>query len=67
MKGLRYQKRIMLLPFLWINISKSSVSVTIGCRFVKLNIGKQGLWVTGSMVGSGWSVRAKVGSENKDK
>lgn len=40
-KGLRYQKRIRVLPFLWVNISKASFSITIGNRFVKLNIGRR--------------------------
>lgn len=58
--GIRYQKRITLLPFLWLNLSKTGVSVTVGCRFIKLNIGRRGLWLTGLLVGSGLSYRKKV-------
>ncbi|WP_268810102.1 DUF4236 domain-containing protein [Vibrio parahaemolyticus] len=50
MKGLRYQKRIKVLPFLWVNISKSNFSITIGNRFIKFNIGRRGLWFSGSLV-----------------
>ncbi|HEJ2458014.1 TPA: DUF4236 domain-containing protein [Vibrio cholerae] len=60
MKGLRYQKRVRVLPFLWLNISKTGVSVTLGGRFVKLNIGRQGVWLSGSLVGTGLSWRRKV-------
>ncbi|MBT2909682.1 DUF4236 domain-containing protein [Vibrio anguillarum] len=60
MKGLRYQKRVRVLPFLWLNLSKTGVSVTLGGRFVKLNIGRQGVWLSGSLVGTGLSFRKKV-------
>lgn len=65
MKGLRYQKRIRVLPFLWVNISKASFSITIGNRFVKLNIGRRGVWFSGSFVGTGLSFRKKVSVDKK--
>ncbi|MDF5600800.1 DUF4236 domain-containing protein [Vibrio parahaemolyticus] len=68
MKGLRYQKRIKVLPFLWVNISKSNFSITVGNRFIKFNIGRRGLWFSGSLVGTGLSFRKKVPlNTNKDK
>ncbi|MFW1108327.1 DUF4236 domain-containing protein [Vibrio parahaemolyticus] len=65
MRGLRYQKRMRVLPFLWLNVSKSSVSVSIGCRYVKLNIGRRGVWFSGSFVGTGLSFRKKVSVDKK--
>ncbi|EKO3621954.1 DUF4236 domain-containing protein [Vibrio metschnikovii] len=66
MKGLRYQKRIRVLPFLWVNISKASFSIAIGNRFVKLNIGRRGVWFSGSLVGTGLSFRKKVPLQKKE-
>ncbi|MBY7719651.1 DUF4236 domain-containing protein [Vibrio parahaemolyticus] len=43
MKGLRYQKRIKVLPFLWVNISKSNFSITIGNRFIPNQLEDAGL------------------------
>lgn len=60
MKGLRYQKRIRVLPFLWVNLSKTGISFTIGCQYVKLNVGRRGVWLSGSWVGTGISVRKKL-------
>ncbi|EKO3439436.1 DUF4236 domain-containing protein [Vibrio fluvialis] len=65
--SVRFQKRITLLPFLWLNLSKTGFSLTIGCRFIKLNIGRRGLWLTGSLVGTGLSVRKKLGTTSNKK
>jgi hypothetical protein len=65
MKGLRYQKRVKLLPFLWLNISKNGKSVTLGGRWLKVNIGRRGVWLTGSMAGTGLSYRKQVGTTSK--
>lgn len=65
LKGVRLQKRIRVLPFLWINLSKSGYSVSIGSKWVKLNIRRGGVWLTGSLVGSGISYRKKLPKSNK--
>ncbi|WP_080176049.1 DUF4236 domain-containing protein [Photobacterium toruni] len=57
---IRYQKRIRFLPFLWFNVSKGGFSVTVGCRYIKLNVGRRGVWLSGSLVGTGLSVRKKL-------
>ncbi|UTM60477.1 DUF4236 domain-containing protein (plasmid) [Photobacterium sp. CCB-ST2H9] len=55
MKGLRFQKRIRILPFLWINLSKSGVSFTVGGRNLKLNFGKKGAVASVNVPGTGVS------------
>lgn len=60
MANVRFQKRIRLLPFLWLNLSKTGTSLTFGCRFLKLNFGKRGIWITGSLTGTGLSIRHQL-------
>lgn len=37
-KGVRFQKRKRLLPGVWLNFSKTGVSVTIGGSLLSFNI-----------------------------
>lgn len=67
MANVRFQKRIRLLPFLWLNLSKTGTSLTLGCRFLKINVGKRGIWLTGSLTGTGLSVRHQLKKPNGDK
>lgn len=64
---IRYQKKVRVLPFLWINVSKGGFSVTVGCRYIKLNVGRRGVWLSGSLVGTGLSVRKKLSMPKKAK
>ena len=63
--SVRFQKRIRLVPGLWLNLSKTGYSITIGCRFVKLNMGRRGIYLTGSLVGTGLSVRKRIRKAKK--
>ena len=56
----RFQKRIKILPFLWFNVNKKSVSMTLSLGFIKLNLGKRGLWLSGSIKGTGLSARKQI-------
>ncbi|MGL5103043.1 MAG: DUF4236 domain-containing protein [Plesiomonas sp.] len=67
MAHMRFQKRMRLLPFLWLNLSKTGTSVTLGCRFLKVNIGKRGIWLTGTLPRSGLSVRHQLKKPKTDK
>ncbi|WP_413113397.1 DUF4236 domain-containing protein [Thaumasiovibrio sp. DFM-14] len=60
MKGIRYQKRIKILPGIRLNLSKTGRSLTIGGRFLKLNFGRRGVWFTGSLSGTGLSYRKQI-------
>ena len=61
LKGLRFQKRLRILPGLRINLSKSGASTTIGPRGAGVNIGKDGITTNAGLPGSGLSYRQKVG------
>lgn len=61
LKGLRFQKRLRILPGLRINLSKSGASTTLGPRGAGVNIGKDGITTNAGLPGSGLSYRQKVG------
>jgi len=62
LKGLRFQKRISILPgLLRINLSKSGVSASAGPRGADINIGKNGVTTNAGIPGTGLSYRQKVG------
>ena len=53
--GLRFQKRIKLLPWVWLNISKSGFSFSFGPSGLSVNIGKKGTKITAGIPGTGVS------------
>jgi hypothetical protein len=57
---IRYRKRIRILPFAWLNISKTGFSVSIGMRGLLLNIGQGGIYVSGAFLGTGLSIRKRI-------
>ena len=58
MKGLRFQKRITLIPrLLALNISKSGVSLTFGPPGASVNVGRDGVHGTVGAPGTGLSYR----------
>ena len=61
LNGLRFQKRLRILPGLRINLSKSGASTTLGPRGAGVNIGKDGITTNAGLPGSGLSYRQKVG------
>jgi hypothetical protein len=65
LKGLRFQKRLKLLPGLKINLSKSGASATIGTKGAGVNIGRDGVTTNAGIPGTGISYRQKLGSRNK--
>ena len=52
---LKFRKRIRLLPGIWLNVSKSGVSTSIGGKGATVNIGKRGTKSTLSIPGTGLS------------
>jgi hypothetical protein len=40
--GMRFQRRIRILPWLYLNLGKGGFSISIGPRGAKLTIGKRG-------------------------
>jgi hypothetical protein len=59
-KGLRFQKRLTILPGLRINLSKSGVSASLCPRGADVNIGKDGVTANAGIPGTGISYRQKV-------
>lgn len=60
-KGLRFQKRIGILPGVRINLSKSGASASVGPRGADVNIGRHGVTANAGIPGTGLSYRRKVG------
>lgn len=58
---LQFRKRIKILPGVYINLSKSGVSLTLGPKGLKYNIGAKGQYVTASLPGTGVYMREKIG------
>lgn len=55
MKGLRFRKRVRLLPGVHANISKSGLSTSFGVPGATVNRGKRGTMMTVGLPGSGLS------------
>lgn len=67
MKGLRFRKRVMVFPFVWLNFGVSGFnSVTLGVRGLSLNIGRSGVYFTLSIIGTGISYRKQLYTTSKN-
>ena len=53
--GMRFQRRIRILPWLYLNLGNGGVSISIGPRGAKMTIGKRG--VKGSIGVPGTGIR----------
>ena len=60
LRGLRFQKRLQLLPGVRINLSKSGASASVGPRGADVNIGPRGVTTNAGLPGTGLSYRSKV-------
>ena len=60
MKGLRFWRRISLLPGVQLNLSKSGPSVSLGRRGAKITVGRGGTRTTFGLPGSGLSVTRRI-------
>jgi hypothetical protein len=60
-RGLRFQKRLSILPGVRVNLSKSGASTSIGPRGADGNIGRDGVTTNAGIPGTGLSYRQKVG------
>jgi len=61
LRGLRFQKRLQVLPGVRINLSKSGASASVGPRGADVNIGSHGVTTNAGIPGTGISYRSKVG------
>ncbi|WDG45688.1 DUF4236 domain-containing protein [Pseudomonas chlororaphis] len=53
--SMRFQRRIQILPWVWLNISKSGFSFSFGPPGLSVNLGKKGTKVTAGLPGTGLS------------
>ena len=51
--GIRFQRRIRILPWLYLNLGKNGVSFSVGPRGAKVTIGKRGVRGSVGLPGSG--------------
>lgn len=59
--GLRFQKRIKILPGVYINLSKSGVSASVGGHGATVNVGSTGKkMITVGLPGTGLSYRVPI-------
>lgn len=62
-----FRKRVKIIPGIYLNLSKSGVSTTIGVRGANVNIGKKGTYLNTSIPGTGISNRQKISGKNRNK
>lgn len=55
--GLRFRRRLRLGKGIWLNLSKSGTSLSVGGRGVTVNFGKKGTTTTLGIPGTGISYR----------
>jgi hypothetical protein len=60
LRGLRFQKRLRVLPGVRINLSKSGASASVGPRGADVNIGPRGVSANAGIPGTGLSYRTKM-------
>lgn len=65
--GIRFRKRVKVLPGVTLNFSKSGISTTIGARGASVNIGKNGVFGNVGIPGTGIYMRGKIAGGNKSR
>ena len=64
--GIKFRKKIRILPGFYLNLSKSGMSATIGIKGLSTNIGKNGAYLNTGIPGSGIYNRTKIGDFPKN-
>ena len=65
LKGLRFQKRLRMLPGVRANLSKSGVSASLGPKGDSVNVGRDGVSTSAGLPGTGLSYRQKITRTNR--
>ncbi|WP_429169391.1 DUF4236 domain-containing protein [Aeromonas hydrophila] len=58
--SIQYRKRIRILPFLWLNLSKTGWSLTFRVGPLSFNTGPRGKRMSASIPGTGISYRKTI-------
>ncbi|UOK36338.1 DUF4236 domain-containing protein [Pseudomonas palleroniana] len=61
--AMRFQKRIQILPWVWLNISKTGFSFSFGPPGLSVNTSRKGVRVTAGLPGTGLSTSHLIKSE----
>lgn len=65
--GIRFRKRVKVLPGVILNFSKSGISTTIGTKGASVNIGKNGVYGNAGIPGTGIYMREKIAGGKKSR
>lgn len=66
--SIRFQRRVTIFPGIVINFGKSGFnSVTFGCRFFSLNVGRDGTYFNSSLAGTGIRYRKRLDKTTSTK
>lgn len=63
--GLRFYKKVKLIPGVKLNISKSGVSVSVGVPGASVTTGKKGTYLNAGLPGTGLSYRMRIDGVSK--
>ncbi len=55
-----FRRQIKLFPFVTLRVGKKSLSLRIGVKHLGLSIGTTGIYISGSLVGTGFGWRKKL-------
>jgi Protein of unknown function (DUF4236) len=62
--GLRFRRRITIVPGVHLNISRSGISTSVGVRGASLTLGKRGTYGNIGLPGTGISYRERISPPN---
>lgn len=60
--GLNFRKRIKVIPGVYLNISKSGISTSMGVKGARITFGKKGIYTNIGIPGTGFYSRKKISS-----
>ncbi len=62
--GLRFRRRIKIIPGVHLNISRSGISTSVGVRGASVTLGKRGTYGNVGLPGTGISYRGRISPPN---
>lgn len=65
--GIRFRKRIKILPGIHVNISKSGTSLNVGPRGANVSIGKNGTYLNAGIPGTGIYSRERISKRKQTR
>ena len=59
-----FRRQIKIMPLLTLRIGKKSLSLRLGGRIAGLSVGTTGIYISGSLLGTGFGWRRKLNGQN---